>query len=266
MEINKKSYISKPVEAIVFDFDGTISTLRSGWEEVMKNFMLEMMSEVNICNALLEKEIIDYINDSTGIHTIHQMKWLLEKIKDSDKHHLMPEDPWWYKAEYNKRIKNKIKHRIEDLHSKRVSRDHYMINGCEELLTTLSHYGIKLYVASGTDHSEVLNDIAALNISHFFTKVAGSPEKSENCSKEQIINDLIINEGVDCSNLAVIGDGKVEISLGKKVGARTIGIASNEDKSGGVNHMKLNRLINAGADIIMPDYTDISTVIDFLGY
>lgn len=33
-----------PVRAVLFDFDGTISTLRCGWESVMKPLMLEMIS------------------------------------------------------------------------------------------------------------------------------------------------------------------------------------------------------------------------------
>lgn len=32
------------IKAAVFDFDGTISTLRCGWEEVMEPLMLECIS------------------------------------------------------------------------------------------------------------------------------------------------------------------------------------------------------------------------------
>ena len=80
MEILKKSNNTKPVSAVLFDFDGTVSTLRFGWEAVMKPLMLEMITgKTGIeYDAALEKEVDDYINESTGIQTIHQMKWQAE--------------------------------------------------------------------------------------------------------------------------------------------------------------------------------------------
>ena len=62
-----------PVRAVLFDFDGTISTLRCGWESVMKPLMLEMISG-GAWDDALEREVDDYINESAGIQTIHQMK------------------------------------------------------------------------------------------------------------------------------------------------------------------------------------------------
>ena len=44
MEWRKREFVRKPVRAVLFDFDGTISTLRCGWEAVMKPLMLEMIS------------------------------------------------------------------------------------------------------------------------------------------------------------------------------------------------------------------------------
>ena len=64
-----------PVRAVLFDFDGTISTLRCGWESVMKPLMLEMMAG-GAWDDALEREVDDYINESAGIQTIHQMKWM----------------------------------------------------------------------------------------------------------------------------------------------------------------------------------------------
>ena len=70
----------KKINCAVFDFDGTISTLRCGWESVMEPLMLEYIfgedyTEENV------KEVRDYIAASTGIQTILQMKWLAEQVK-----------------------------------------------------------------------------------------------------------------------------------------------------------------------------------------
>ena len=61
------------IDAVVFDFDGTLSSLRSGWEEVMEPLMCEYIpGEPDEVKELVKK----YIDESTGIQTIHQMRCL----------------------------------------------------------------------------------------------------------------------------------------------------------------------------------------------
>ena len=85
----------KPIRAILFDFDGTISTLRCGWELVMKPLMLEMISGDHPVTPELEREVEEYIDASTGIQTIHQMKWLAESVATKGMNPGAPTDPWW---------------------------------------------------------------------------------------------------------------------------------------------------------------------------
>ena len=88
----------KPVRAVLFDFDGTVSTLRCGWEAVMKPLMLEMISGGKPYGEELEREVETYISESTGIQTIHQMKWLASTVRERGNNPNAPDDPWWYKA------------------------------------------------------------------------------------------------------------------------------------------------------------------------
>lgn len=45
METLRSSQASaSPVQVVLFDFDGTISTLRTGWEEVMRTVMFRYLS------------------------------------------------------------------------------------------------------------------------------------------------------------------------------------------------------------------------------
>ena len=90
----------KKIVAAVFDFDGTLSTLRCGWEAVMEPLMLECIFGDGYTEED-QREVRDYIKDSTGIQTILQMKWLAERVKQQGK---TPLDPWEYKAEYNRRL------------------------------------------------------------------------------------------------------------------------------------------------------------------
>ena len=75
---------------------------------------------------------------------------------------------------------------------------------------------------------------------------------------------LLKAEHLQGDEVAVIGDGKVEIRLGKEAGARTIGLATNE-REGGVDETKRERLIRAGADIIAGDFSEMKDLLEFLG-
>ena len=57
------------IRAAIFDFDGTFSTLRCGWEKVMRKMMLELISGGKAYDKSLEYKVDTYIDASTGIHT-----------------------------------------------------------------------------------------------------------------------------------------------------------------------------------------------------
>ena len=63
------------ISAAVFDFDGTLSTLRCGWEQVMEPLMLEVIYGDNPTDEDI-RTVREYISASTGIQTILQMKWI----------------------------------------------------------------------------------------------------------------------------------------------------------------------------------------------
>lgn len=265
MEKMKNTSVCTPVRAVLFDFDGTISTLRCGWEKVMKPLMLEMISGGSGWDAALEREVDDYINESTGIQTIHQMKWLAETVRGRGMNPGASEDPWWYKGEYNRRLMETVSERVQSVRSGAVPRENYMIRGSEAFLKALTERGAKLYVASGTDHPDVLNEVAALGLTKYFTSIAGAPVAAESCSKEKVIADLMEKEGLSGADFAVVGDGKVEIRLGAEADARTIGLASDEEHLCGVNPVKRDRLVKAGADVITGDFGQIDELLSFLG-
>ena len=253
MEILNTNIPKSPVSTVLFDFDGTISTLRYGWEQVMEPLMVELLGE----NA---RELVRaYIDESTGIQTIHQMKWLAEQVRQSRG---TADDPWEYKAEYNRRLMETVSKRREALANGSVPREDFMIAGSEALLEALCNRGIALYAASGTDDPDVKAEISALGLTRYFTKIAGAPLGVENCSKEGVIRELL-DSGVSGEYLAVVGDGKVEIAIGRENAARTLGVASDEAVLQGVNPVKRERLIKAGADIIAGDFLRLDELMQF---
>ena len=66
-------------------------------------------------------------------------------------------------------------------------------------------------------------------------------------------------------SVPMFGDGKVEIQLGRAVGARAVGMATDEQARRGVNPAKRARLIRAGADVICGDFTESAALLRFLG-
>ena len=264
MEILKKFPVV-PVRAVLFDFDGTLSTLRFGWENVMKPLMLEMISGGKDWDEALEKEVDAYISESTGIQTIHQMKWLCERVRKEGKNPSASADPWWYKDEYNRRLMEQIQSRLAALENGKKRREDFIMAGSENFLRALKNQGVKIYVASGTDHPDVVKEAAALGLAPYFDQIAGAPLRSENCSKEKVMAQLMEAQGLRGDEVAVIGDGKVEIMLGDQAGARTVGLASDEGKRYGVNEVKKEKLLRAGAAAIAGAFLDLPAWLSFLG-
>jgi hypothetical protein len=61
------------------------------------------------------------------------------------------------------------------------------------------------------------------------------------------------------------GDGFVEIEEITKVGGLAVGVASYEDGRGGVNPVKRRRLIEAGAALIVGDYSHLAPLLAAIG-
>ncbi len=255
------------IKAAIFDFDGTFSTLRCGWETVMQPLMLEMISgsSAEKADSELVKEVNDYIDSSTGIQTIYQMQWLRKRVDIAGKGN--PErDEWWYKAEYNRRLMLKIQGRINALKSGKAKPEDYLIKGCIEFITQLKNKGVELFLASGTDHKDVLNESNALGADKYFSLIKGAPENMAACSKEAVIRMILEEKKIKGSELLVVGDGKVEIALGKAANGFALGAATDENNLCGLNPVKYKRLVNAGADAVTGDFTPIDEIMQWLGF
>lgn len=257
---------SSPVSptAVLFDFDGTLSTLRYGWEKVMRPLMLEMIDPQNPTDPALQQEVDKYIDQSTGIQTVYQMEWLAQKVAQQGKN-AQVQDKWWYKEEYNRRLMKQVEQRITQLETGVVSRESFLIEGSIPFLERLKSIGVSLYIASGTDHEDVVREAKALGVAEYFTQILGAPRRQASCSKERIIRQLLREKGLSGNELLVIGDSRVEIALGKEAGARTLGIASDEEHRRGIFPVKQQRLQQAGADRIIGDFSQLEELLSWMG-
>ena len=105
-----------------------------------------------------------------------------------------------------------------------------------------------------------------LGLERFFgPHVYGALDDYKKFSKAMIIAQIISDTGVQGHQILGMGDGFVEIEELKKVGGLAIGVASNEETRSGVNDWKRNRLIRAGADIIIGDYRCRDELLSLVG-
>ena len=256
---------AEPIRAAVCDFDGTFSTLRCGWEQVMAPLMEEMIAGGGQPDETIHRRVAAYIDDSTGVQTIFQMRWLAEQVKQAG--HATPErDAWWYKEEYNRRLMQRVRLRLQRLENGLDKPERYLIRGSISFLRTLRENGVELYLASGTDHRDVVREAKALGIDTWFTQIQDAPERLISSPKEAAVRSLLEGKGFSSRSLLVVGDGKVEISLGVDCGAYTLGIASDEQRLHGVNETKRARLVKAGADAIAGDFENLPELLSWLGF
>ena len=77
-----------PVTHAIFDHDGTISTLRQGWEQIMEPMMIRAVlgDSLRTCDPSRLEAVRDtvrwYIDRTTGVQTLAQMKGLIDIVRD----------------------------------------------------------------------------------------------------------------------------------------------------------------------------------------
>ncbi|NLO36937.1 MAG: HAD family hydrolase [Clostridiaceae bacterium] len=251
---------TRPLKAILFDFDGTLSTLRCGWETVMAALMRELLGGPEHDPAL-ERQIDAYIDASTGIQTIFQMQWLAGQVRARGHE---PLDPWAYKAIYNDRLMQTVARRRDAVLRGDEPPERYLVAGSRAFLEALSRQNVALFVASGTDQADVAAEAKILGLAGFFNEIAGALPGQASCSKEALLRRLVQAHGLGGDELAVIGDGKVEIGIAREAGARSLGVASDEIRLSGVNLVKRKRLVAAGAQAIVGDFLEPDAILDWL--
>ena len=264
LEIIKPDHLPQgTIRVAIFDFDGTFSTLRCGWEQVMRPLMLEYISGGQGYDQALEQKVDAYIDASTGIQTVYQMQWLAEQVEAAG-YGVPGRDAWWYKDEYNRRLMEQVSVRIGRLESGEEQPEQYLVAGAVEFLKALKQAGIQVYLASGTDHKDVVHEATVLGVADFFTEIKGAPERKAACSKEAVLKMILEEQNLPGECLLLVGDGKVEIALGAQCGAYTLGAATREEERWGLNPVKRERLLKAGADVIVGDFTDLQGLLAWI--
>ena len=257
---------SAPIRHVLLDFDGTISLIREGWPEVMVPLMVKVIQDTT-GTAEPEEElrliVEDFVAELTGKQTIYQMIRLTEEIT---KRGGVPADPLEYKQMYHERLMERIAGRREALRKGTVGADEMVVPFSYEFLAGLKKRGVHMYIASGTDEKYVKDEAALLGLDSIFGEfIYGAQDDYLNFSKAMVIRRILEENKVEGESLLVFGDGYVEIEDGKGVGATAVAVASDEaGRSGKPDPWKRERLIRAGADLVIPDFRDHEPLLDYI--
>lgn len=254
------------IKHAVFDFDGTVSILREGWPEIMLPVMVDAIRGDTPSTPELVKACEDYIDESTGIQTILQMEHLVKMVREFGH---VPEDKILdakgYKQIYNDALMKPVNERIDALLSGKKTLDDVTVKGSREFVKALYDRGVRIYIASGTDRDDVINESTHCGVAQLAEGgVWGAIGNVEEYSKDKVIKEIIAENDLHGSELLVVGDGPVEIRNAKSNGGLALGVASDEVAGQGWNMDKRPRLVKAGCDLLIPDFSEMDTLIGYL--
>ncbi len=257
----------------IFDHDGTISTLRQGWEQVMEPMMIR--SILGPAYETTDRETLErtaervraFIDKTTGIQTLKQMHGLAQMVRAAG---FVPEseilDAQGYKRIFNRSLMELVEGRKRQVELGELGVEDFTLKNAVALLIELREAGVRLYLASGTDERDVCLEAEALGYASYFEgRIHGANQDMSHDAKRIVLDRILDEIGAEnAGRIVTFGDGPVEIRETRKRGGLTVGIASDEVRRHGLQPEKRTRLIRAGAHFVIPDYAQLGALLRLL--
>jgi phosphoglycolate phosphatase-like HAD superfamily hydrolase len=242
------------IRVAIFDFDGTVSLIRSGWFQIMTDMMVEVLAGLNSgeSESGLRRTVEDSIWSLTGKDTIYQMMALADHVKSRGGN---PLDINLYMEDFQTRLAAVTGARIRDLQTGACPPDRYLVPGTRAFLEALRARGLRLYLASGTLETCVKQECDLLDITRYFDGgIYGAQEDYSSFSKRILVERILAEPGMEGAHLVGFGDGPVEIEEVRRGGGMAVGVAPLEPECRAIDPWKRDRLRAAGAQSIIPNY------------
>jgi len=254
----------RPLRAAMIDFDGTLSLLREGWDQVMIPMMcaeLLPLSGTKESPEQLKQLVTNWVLKLNGQPTINQMQALVDEVVIRQG---TPRTAPEYKQRYldllMKTVEERKKQIVQEKSAKR-----WVVPGGYQLLEGLKRRGIPILLASGTDLAALRAEAAILGVAaHFDQGIEGPESDSSSFTKAQACDQMLERLKAPGSTLLNVGDGYVETKLTKDRGGIAIGVAYDHDHSGQYNSWRREQLYHAGADLVLPDLLQSELLLDWL--
>jgi phosphoglycolate phosphatase len=194
------------VRFAIFDFDGTISLIREGWQQIMIPMMVDILLQTphNESPEAIENIVRTYVANTTGKQTIYQMIRLAEEV---EKRGGTPEDPLVYKEQYHDLLMDRIIDRLTGLRTGKFQPEDMAVPGALEALQAITEAGIICFLASGTDEKYVQDEAELLGVTPFFQGIYGAQDDYKAFSKRMVIQKIIQDHHLSGPELVAFGDG-----------------------------------------------------------
>ena len=267
-----RAYDGRGIKKALFDLDGTLSTQRHGWVNLMVACNASALAQaVGISPKEAEEWALGDIEETVGLPTYTQMRRLADEIRRRGGE---AKSPGHYKEVYVSALNNMVATRNKMLQRGELQPDDLMVRGAGEFLKRMEERLGKgnLYLGSGTDIGPVLETVGLFGLGGFFGEedivAAGRTGGPEVCAKEMIIRKLIEEHGLQPGEMACFGDGFPEIIHGYRTAkGPAFGLVTPDGGNyEGSGHFtagkKEGRLISAGACAVFPDFSHSGILID----
>jgi phosphoglycolate phosphatase len=256
--------LSSHPRLVVFDFDGTLSLIRTGWQRVMCRMMIEALhtAAAHEETAALERHALQFIARSTGQPTIEQMDWLVAEVA---RRNAMPASAAAYKQQFSAQLSVLIEQRLDDARQGRLAPDALLVPGARALLGALRERQVMLAMVSGSDQVDLIREAGALQIADVFDAgIYGPGPHDPTFSKQAAIERLLSASGLNGAELVGFGDGPAETMAVRAVGGLAVGVALDEAHGNRLDAARRAALLAVGADAIVPHFGDQTALLALL--
>jgi len=240
-------------QAVVFDFDGTLSLIRSGWADLMVGMMLDVLTPLSPGESgeVLRAAIEDLVLPLTGKETRFQMIAFGEEVVRRGGRR---RDPDADTNAFLQRLFQISEARKAELRAGGAG-DTYLVPGARRFLERMQARGLRLYLASGTDETALREEARLLDVDRYFDGgIYGAGAGT--FAKRDVVDRILSQPGALPEHLLAFGDGAIEIEEVRRGGGIAVGVATDEPQCLRVENGKRKRLIAAGAEYIVANFLD----------
>ena len=227
------------IKYAVFDHDGTLSTLREGWEQIMHSMMVQAVLGTRYDHAdqsLLRKvadSVRHVIDVTTGMPTLVQMRELVQLIRQFGfvpHREVLDEQAYW--LDYSNQLSKMVHQRVCKLERGELAPEDFQIKNAVGFLRALRERGIEIFLASGTDKANVIAEATVLGYASLFEgRIFGAHATEQTDAKKIVLDQIIERHGACGAEIATFGDGPAEIRETRRRGGISVGVASDRGSS-----------------------------------
>lgn len=254
-----------------FDVDGTLLNDKEGWQNIMGPIfigLLQAYSNPTVGYEEAKESFLKVVEDSVGKPTYTQMVGFI-RLCEQFGYKGPVLDHIAFKKVYNDPLMATANWRRANW-----TIDQLRIPGADALLDSLSRRNLAhgLYAMSGSDHQTTIDSLQCVRFADYFAGeghiVGAGGQKLEiwDCAKDAVFDTLLQQLGVDGESIMVVGDGPIEICKGKKIGAVTFGVLSDEKCIYGgrfTPESKARLLTRAGADFLAQPPFNVDAMLHY---